>query len=487
MLYNKDGYCYTQNYNINPYANKYIANYNFGALTHKDMVQQEPLSTGLLDNFASTNSTIDGDSPLAESDVSITPDGTRAPANRRDPIYTAVPGLKWKSKSKKWVVRWDNPITNRRVYKYFSGQRYGFIGAHKRAAYYLEFLNASVGKGTVSSGENPFCRRNEGPPKGKSNKGLQRKYRQGSHYQNRTACNKPSDYQYSNASGRTYSMNNNNINEMTGGMMEILSVDNLSNPLVTDVQYIHQGNAGGADNNLDKRLFTDYTEMFNNWKSHTASQYSGEQHTGEQNVGSIGMLNYPTYVYNPQNYLNQFSEYDVDERYYQPLPYLDQVSQPNSHYQQTSNEPQQLVDVLNIDNQRKFDPINCKSTCAADKDTSYQTPIQSSDYLNYSNTECCQTPFERQLPNAYNNMFDNMDYYSMEDLNNKSTDNLLQNISANWTCRSDNQGICCTKVQNNGGNCNIGNSNADCSDKLGKRGNCSNCDVNWKVSKRTNQ
>ncbi|EAN31954.1 AP2 domain protein [Theileria parva strain Muguga] len=118
-----------------------------------------------------SNSTIENDSV---SDVDCT-DGTNPPANRSDPIYTAISGLKWKSKSKKWVVRWDNPITNRRVYKYFSGTRYGFLGAHKRAKYYLEFLNASVGKIQNTSPGNPFCRRTEGPPKGKQNKSLIRK------------------------------------------------------------------------------------------------------------------------------------------------------------------------------------------------------------------------------------------------------------------------------------------------------------------------
>ncbi|BAM41951.1 conserved hypothetical protein [Theileria orientalis strain Shintoku] len=100
----------------------------------------------------------------------------RPPPNRSDPIYTSISGLKWKSKSKKWVVRWDNPITNRRVYKYFSGNRYGFLGAHKRAKFYLEFLNASVGKINSTTPGNPFCRRTEGPPKGKTNKSLIRKY-----------------------------------------------------------------------------------------------------------------------------------------------------------------------------------------------------------------------------------------------------------------------------------------------------------------------
>ncbi|UKK02808.2 hypothetical protein MACK_002905 [Theileria orientalis] len=100
----------------------------------------------------------------------------RPPLNRSDPIYTSISGLKWKSKSKKWVVRWDNPITNRRVYKYFSGNRYGFLGAHKRAKFYLEFLNASVGKINSTTPGNPFCRRTEGPPKGKTNKSLIRKY-----------------------------------------------------------------------------------------------------------------------------------------------------------------------------------------------------------------------------------------------------------------------------------------------------------------------
>lgn len=122
----------------------------------------------------SVNSTVDGDS-VDDVDDSIGPDGTQPPANKRDPIYTAISGLKWKAKSKKWVVRWDNPITNRRVYKYFSGIRYGFMGAHKRAKYYLEFLNASVGRLDAPSIGNPFCRRTEGPPKGKANKGLMRK------------------------------------------------------------------------------------------------------------------------------------------------------------------------------------------------------------------------------------------------------------------------------------------------------------------------
>ncbi|KAK1444519.1 AP2 [Babesia gibsoni] len=122
----------------------------------------------------SINSTVDGDS-VDDIDESIGADGTLPPPNKRDPIYTAVSGLKWKAKSKKWVVRWDNPITNRRVYKYFSGVRYGFMGAHKRAKYYLEFLNASVGRLDAPSVGNPFCRRTEGPPKGKTNKGLIRK------------------------------------------------------------------------------------------------------------------------------------------------------------------------------------------------------------------------------------------------------------------------------------------------------------------------
>lgn len=122
----------------------------------------------------SINSTVDGDS-VDDIDETIGPDGTHPPANKRDPIYTAISGLKWKAKSKKWVVRWDNPITNRRVYKYFSGVRYGFMGAHKRAKYYLEFLNASVGRLEAPSVGNPFCRRTEGPPKGKTNKGLMRR------------------------------------------------------------------------------------------------------------------------------------------------------------------------------------------------------------------------------------------------------------------------------------------------------------------------
>ncbi|GFE53312.1 hypothetical protein BaOVIS_007160 [Babesia ovis] len=122
----------------------------------------------------SVNSTVDGDS-VEDLDDLVGPDGTLPPANKRDPIYTAISGLKWKAKSKKWVVRWDNPITNRRVYKYFSGVRYGFMGAHKRAKYYLEFLNASVGRLDTPSVGNPFCRRTEGPPKGKANKGLIRK------------------------------------------------------------------------------------------------------------------------------------------------------------------------------------------------------------------------------------------------------------------------------------------------------------------------
>ncbi|GIX60972.1 AP2 domain transcription factor AP2VIII-2 [Babesia caballi] len=122
----------------------------------------------------SINSTVDGDS-IDDIDDLVGPDGTLPPANKRDPIYTAISGLKWKAKSKKWVVRWDNPITNRRVYKYFSGIRYGFMGAHKRAKYYLEFLNASVGRLDAPSIGNPFCRRTEGPPKGKPNKGLIRK------------------------------------------------------------------------------------------------------------------------------------------------------------------------------------------------------------------------------------------------------------------------------------------------------------------------
>eukprot|EP00371_Babesia_bovis_P003186 XP_001611833.1 hypothetical protein [Babesia bovis T2Bo] len=122
----------------------------------------------------SVNSTVDGDS-VEDIDDLIGPDGTLPPANKRDPIYTAISGLKWKAKSKKWVVRWDNPITNRRVYKYFSGVRYGFMGAHKRAKYYLEFLNISVGRLDTPSVGNPFCKRTEGPPKGKENKGLMRK------------------------------------------------------------------------------------------------------------------------------------------------------------------------------------------------------------------------------------------------------------------------------------------------------------------------
>ncbi|ORM39984.1 uncharacterized protein BXIN_1256 [Babesia sp. Xinjiang] len=122
----------------------------------------------------SVNSTVDGDS-VEDFDDLVGPDGTAPPANKRDPIYTAISGLKWKAKSKKWVVRWDNPITNRRVYKYFSGVRYGFMGAHKRAKYYLEFLNASVGRLDTPTVGNPFCRRTEGPPKGKANKGLIRK------------------------------------------------------------------------------------------------------------------------------------------------------------------------------------------------------------------------------------------------------------------------------------------------------------------------
>ncbi|GBE58883.1 AP2 domain transcription factor AP2VIII-2 [Babesia ovata] len=122
----------------------------------------------------SGNSTIDGDS-VEDAEELVGPDGTMPPANKRDPIYTAISGLKWKAKSKKWVVRWDNPITNRRVYKYFSGIRYGFMEAHKRAKYYLEFLNASVGRLEAPSVGNPFCRRIDGPPKGKANKGLIRK------------------------------------------------------------------------------------------------------------------------------------------------------------------------------------------------------------------------------------------------------------------------------------------------------------------------
>lgn len=121
------------------------------------------------------NSTIDGESIVDDMDEPVGPDGTVPPVNKRDPIYTAISGLKWKAKSKKWVVRWDNPVTNRRVYKYFSGTRYGFMGAHKRAKYYLEFLNASVGRIPTPSSGNPFCRRTEGPPKGKTNKGLLRK------------------------------------------------------------------------------------------------------------------------------------------------------------------------------------------------------------------------------------------------------------------------------------------------------------------------
>ncbi|CDR96809.1 hypothetical protein, conserved [Babesia bigemina] len=140
----------------------------------------------------SGNSTVDGES-VEDSDEMVGPDGTMPPANKRDPIYTAISGLKWKAKSKKWVVRWDNPITNRRVYKYFSGLRYGFMEAHKRAKYYLEFLNASVGRLEAPSVGNPFCRRIEGPPKGKANKGLMRKLMN----RNRTdAIFKPSNMMY---------------------------------------------------------------------------------------------------------------------------------------------------------------------------------------------------------------------------------------------------------------------------------------------------
>ncbi|AFZ81304.1 hypothetical protein BEWA_007130 [Theileria equi strain WA] len=138
---------------------------NFGLMTNPD---------GSHIAHMTPNSTIDGAS-IDDMDELIGPDGTLPPVNKRDPIYTAVSGLKWKAKSKKWVVRWDNPVTNRRVYKYFSGTRYGFMGAHKRAKYYLEFLNASVGRIPAPSSGNPFCRRTEGPPKGKTNKGLLRK------------------------------------------------------------------------------------------------------------------------------------------------------------------------------------------------------------------------------------------------------------------------------------------------------------------------
>ncbi|XP_953246.1 uncharacterized protein TA10940 [Theileria annulata] len=134
-----------------------------------NMIDSKMMNLKDADKFS--NSTIENDSV---SDVDCT-DGTNPPANRSDPIYTSISGLKWKSKSKKWVVRWDNPITNRRVYKYFSGTRYGFLGAHKRAKYYLEFLNASVGKIQNTTPGNPFCRRTEGPPKGKQNKSLIRK------------------------------------------------------------------------------------------------------------------------------------------------------------------------------------------------------------------------------------------------------------------------------------------------------------------------
>ncbi|KAK2194638.1 AP2-ERF domain [Babesia duncani] len=143
----------------------------------------------------SGNSTIDGESIVGE-DEPMGPDGSIPPQNKRDPIYTAVSGLKWKAKSKKWVVRWDNPTTNRRVYKYFSGTRYGFLGAHKRAKYYLEFLNASVGKCKAPSANNPFCRRTEGPPKGKTNKGLLRKV-QGSSRVNKNINKDYENYYYS--------------------------------------------------------------------------------------------------------------------------------------------------------------------------------------------------------------------------------------------------------------------------------------------------